>query len=255
MLQMHPAWCACGKSFNMKNIQDFVIGAQLLWLACSISSTSLYFGSPHTFAYMFCTNSLPVSLFIQALCRNRSRVTTLQLQTRREKLWSQNLPPAEIWGLVHNKWKIMDNPHEPGSLNVWKIFSFRNHIHSEISWLKLFKNHLKTLKGPEHVSELSPQFFRDLFFFFVISLCWTWQSNPVPIKAHASLHWFNRSVNALRIERLILLASSKILSKRLWQVPATLVFFRHSLFWSWYRGFKGGWCWHLLWLFPKTVNL
>ena len=39
------------------------------------------------------------------------RVTTLQLQTQL-KLWSQNLPPAELWGLgglVHNKWKMMDN--------------------------------------------------------------------------------------------------------------------------------------------------
>lgn len=157
ILQMHLTSCACRKSFNITNIQDFVIHAQVLWLACSVNST---INSP------FCISTY---LYIQVLYWKSSCFprysSTLQRFRAESRLCSCRPSWSCIktfhlqrgtWGTqLHNKWKNDGQPHEPGSL---KGFNLYTHKFQYLDW-NLSKSLGKHF-GPEHVSELSPHFWR-----------------------------------------------------------------------------------------------
>ena len=205
---MHPASCACRKSLNITNIQDFVIRAQVLWLACSINSTILHFWSPHT-------------------------STCVVLTVFTFPSWFQH--SAEFCAESRLcSWKIMDDLMNLAVKKAENLLSskitWQLRVVSLVSWLKSFKSTWKNTTWSCTCVRNVAAILGDLASFGLISLCWTWRSNPVPIKANASasifLHWFNHSTP-------VLLACGKILSKGLWQVPATLVFFRHRFPLKW----------------------
>ena len=159
MLQMHPTSCACCKSFNITNIRDFVIHAQVLWLACSINSAILHVWSPHTSTCMFCTDSLHASLVIPAICRNRAESRLCSCRPS----WSYGVKTFHLQNYgdlgdlytTSEKWWTTSWTWQSKRLQSFVIL---------ITYTQKYldRNPSKALEkqfGPEHVSELSPQIF------------------------------------------------------------------------------------------------
>ena len=194
---MHPTSCACCKSFNITNIRDFVIHAQVLWLACSINSAILHVWSPHTSTCMFCTDSLHASLVIPAICRNRAESRLCSCRPS----WSYGVKTFHLQNYgdlgdlytTSEKWWTTSWTWQSKRLQSFVIL---------ITYTQKYldRNPSKALEkqfGPEHVSELSPQIFGTWMCFLDQSVL-NVTIKPVRIKANASvsmfLHWFNHSM-------------------------------------------------------------